>query len=168
MPAFPLQAAASCIAGSPLSYEDIRYVAVGQFSLTGQLHPSFSYEGHVHWSRASLRADASLDAKRAVKFKGSFVAVDPMRTFRDIVLVLQQNAFFSMRLNPATNLYVDGPEDGVTVTACGVTWTIATTNRAEETSLSDPAAKAFFSLMHALRDTIFSERWMSPSPTPSP
>lgn len=110
--AFPLQAAASCVTGSALSHEDIRHVAVGQFSLTGQLHPSFSYQGHLRWVRGSLRANVSLDAKRAVKFKGSFVAVDQMNTFRDIVTVLQKHAFFNMRLNPTTHRYIDGPEDG--------------------------------------------------------
>lgn len=89
-----------------------------------------------------------------------------MRTFGDVVAVLQQHHFFDVRLNPAKGLYIDGPEDQVTVVRCGLTTMLGTIPRGGEVELGDDQSKAFFKLEDGLRSAIFSENWIVPSPAP--
>lgn len=165
----PISASASCVAGAPPAYEDIRYVDVSQSSLTGPLHPWFKYEALLVPAHGSVpaRADVSLSAKRAVKFLGDFEAAAPLRTFADVVSVLKADDFFAMQLTPTTEGYIDGPEDSVTVDRCGITWGLGTTGSGGFVMLNDTQGRAFFKLEDDLRNAIFSAQWIRSTPRPA-
>jgi hypothetical protein len=154
----PISAPASCGAGAPPAYEDIRYVDVSQSSLTGLLHPWFEYEALLVPAHGSVqaRANASLSAKRAVKLVGHFEAATPLRTFADVVGVLKADNFFAVQLTPTTEGYIDGPEDSVTVVRCGITWGLGTIGSGGFVMLNDTQGRAFFKLEDDLRNAIFS------------
>jgi hypothetical protein len=164
----PAGALASCYPGSLPSYDEIQYVSVQQFALTGVRHPSFVFEAKYVPARENLPAHAfaSLDAKRAVPFTGKFSAVDPVTTFENVVGVLRAASFFGMRMNPAAHLYIDGPEDSVTVVACGITWSLGTASEGGEVELQDAQGRAFFELEDDLRSAIFSGNWTLATPSP--
>ncbi len=111
---------------------------------------------------------ATLNATRAVKRIGNFVAVDAQRGFRDVVATLERDRFFELRLRPAPqNIgYIDGPEDAITVVRCGVTTTLGTIASGGQVQLDDVQGNAFRSLEGDLRVTIFSEAWVTPTPAP--
>jgi hypothetical protein len=111
---------------------------------------------------------ATLNATRAVKLIGNFVAVDAQRGFRDVVATLERDRFFELRLRPAPpNIgYIDGPEDAITVVRCGVTTTLGTIASGGQVQLDDVQGNAFRSLEGDLRATIFSEAWVTPTPAP--
>lgn len=158
----PLEARASCDTGAPPVYEDVTYIKVSQFALVGQQHPWYTYEA-VYYS-AGRHANVSLGAHRAVGMMGSFVSTAPLDSFRNIVQVLKRDGFFAMRLQPAAALYLDGPEDSVTVTRCGVTTTLSSVTSSQELRLDDAQGKAFFALLADLRSTILRQKWKTPSP----
>jgi hypothetical protein len=164
----PMQTLGACVAGSPHSYDDIRYVYVRQYSLTGILWPSYEYEAAYFPARDThtARASVSLSARRAVPFRGNLVAVDPLGNFARVVQVLRSASFFDMRLTPATHLYIDGPEDAITVVACGITWTLGLAGEGGEVNLDDSLGHRYFKLLEDLRATIFSAKWMEPTPPP--
>jgi hypothetical protein len=162
-----LPALASCDAGGLLSYGDVTYVKVVQDSLVGQQHPSYTYEGaYYRFGQNGPHANVSLDARRATKIRGTFVAVKPMAAFTAIVAVLRGDDFFKMRLRPTKALYLDGPEDSVTVSACGMTTTLSTNPDlgGDEMDLNDAQAEAFFRLEADLRSAIFAQQWEAPPP----
>lgn len=161
-----LAARASCDTGALPAYEDITYVKVAQYSLVGQQYPWYTYEAAYY--NGQPHAAVSLDAHRAVGMKGSFVPAAPVDSFNNVVHVLEKDRFFAMRLRPAVTLYVDGPEDSVTVARCGVTTTLSSVPSSEELNLDDPQGKAFFALLADLRTTIFGQKWKTPPPTSLP
>ena len=159
----PLGARASCDTGAPPAYEDITYVKVAQFALVGQQHPRYIVE--AAYFDVARHFDVSMDARQAVGITGSFVAVAPLDAFQNIVRVLKQSNFFAMRLHPTTALHLDGPEDSVTVTRCGVSTTLATTAPAAELNLEDAQGESLFVLLADLRAAIFAQKWTTPPPT---
>lgn len=166
----PAGVSASCAPNAPPSYDDITYVKITQYALVGQAYPWYTYESILYRpARPSQeRADVSLVARHATKFAGTFVAVDPIRVFSNIVGVLKRDRFFDMRLNPAKVLYLDGPEDEITVALCGIDWTLGTTPRGAEVDLSDAQGQAFFALESDLRDSIFANGQWTTHPPPPP
>ncbi len=158
----PLTARASCDTGAPPAYRDITYVKVEQFSLVGQQHPWYTYT--AAYFTAGRRADVSLDAHRAVGITGSFVSTSPLDSFKNVVHVLKTARFFAMRLHPTSRLYLDGPEDSITATRCGVSTVLTTAPPSEEPNLDDAQGKAFFALLKDLRTAIFSRKWTAPPP----
>jgi hypothetical protein len=102
-----------------------------------------------------------------VKLRGDFVAADPQRSFGDVLAVLERDHFFEMRLSPAKVLYIDGPEDVVTVSRCGVTTSLSSIARAGELDLEGAQAKEFFNLLGDLRDAIFEAQWTPSTPSPA-
>ena len=165
----PAPVMANCGSGGALTYSDVTYVDVRQYSLVGVLHPYFEFEATAIPQTASFkgRVAASLNARRAVPYFGSFVAADPQHAFDDVVGVLERNHFFEMGLTAPYCCYLDGPEDAVTVVRCGVKTTLATVSEGGEVRLDDAAAKAFFRLEDELRKTIFAEKWTLPTPDPA-
>lgn len=153
------------------SYQDIRYAKIVQYSLTGTGWPRYAYEAVTYPQIGAVagRTVVTLSAKRAVKLHGGFVAADPQRSFSDVLAVLERDRFFEMRLSPTKVRYIDAPEDVVTVVRCGVTTSLGTIAQGgAEVGLDDAQGKAFFSLENDLRNAIFSENWMRPSPSPIP
>lgn len=142
---------------------------IAQGSLTGADWPRYSYEAVTYPQRGAYagRTDVTLSAKRAVKLHGDFVAADPQRSFAGVLAVLERDRFFEMRLSPTKVMYIDGPEDVVTVVRCGVTMTLGTIPLGGEVALNDAQAKAFFSLESDLRNAIFSEEWTRATPPPA-
>lgn len=161
----PLPANGACTSGSPPSYEDVTYVKVAQYSLVGQQWPSYTYEGaYYRFGQHGPHASVTLEARRAAKIRGTYVAVDPMRSFAAIVAVLEKDDFFTLRLQPTKSLYIDGPEDAITVSRCGVTETLGTAAGSDEMDLQDAQAKVFFAVESDLRGAIFSQQWEAPRP----
>lgn len=158
----------SCVGGAAPSYDDIRYVDVRQFSLVSGEHPWYEYQATFFPpdAQGKVRAIVTLASKQGVALVGNYVAVEPIATFERTIAALKAASFFDMRLSPARLLYVDGPEDGVSVVACGIGWTLGTINRGYEIELNDSNARRFFILLDALRKTIFSAPWTKPSPAP--
>lgn len=92
------------------------------------------------------------------------MAVNPMLAFSAVVAVLKNDRFFELRLQPTKRFYLDGPEDAITVSRCGVTETLGTIAGFDEMDLNDTQAKAFFALEADLRSAIFAQRWEAPPP----
>jgi hypothetical protein len=163
----PVPVMAECAPGGIPSYRDITYVYVRQYSLVGIRHPYFEFEATAIPQRPGFkgRTEASLNAKRAVPYRGSFVAVDPQRAFDHALAVLEQKHFYDMHLTPGC-CYIDGPEDVVTVVRCGVKTSLATISEGGQLRLDDAAGKAFFQLEDELLKTIFLEKWTMPTPAP--
>jgi hypothetical protein len=158
----PATAYAACGSTAALTYDDVTYVRFTQFALVGQTHPWFTYESTFYRDTPTrgTYASATVDAKRATKFIGVYAAVDALATSEAILHVLQHHAFFQLRLSTTNKLYLDGPEDSITVVRCGVTTTLSTTPYGSEIDLSDANAKAFFDLESDLRDSIFVQKWV--------
>jgi hypothetical protein len=164
----PVPVMADCSPGGTPSYRDITYVYVRQYSLVGILHPYFEFEATAIPQNSGFkgRTQASLNAKHAVPYRGSFVAVDPQRAFDHAVAVLDQEHFYALHLTPHC-CYLDGPEDVVTVVRCGVKTSLATISEGGQVRLDDAAGKAFLQLEDDLRKAIFLEKWAMPTPAPS-
>jgi hypothetical protein len=156
---------ASCQSGTLPGAGDIRYVLVSQFELPNSNHPSYKYQAELHDARAGhpLVADVRLRGVENVPKIGDFAAGKPSALFRDVVAVLQTRSFFGMRLTPAPATYLDGPEDSISVGACGMKWTLSTVATSQEFDLSDQNATRFFALEDALRTTIFAAEWIPAS-----
>jgi hypothetical protein len=164
----PAPAVANCAAGATPSYQDITYVNVRLYSLVGATHPRFEFKGRDLPPQGSFKgfAQSSLNARRAVPFAGSFVAVNPHQAFGAVVTVLEQNHFFDMRMTAPTCCIIDGPEDVVTAIRCGVTTTLSTASEGGTADLEDAQGRAFLQLENDLRATIFAQKWATPAPTP--
>ncbi len=160
----PLAARASCDTAAPPAYEDITYIKVSQYALVGQQHPWYTYEAAYYI--AGHHANVSLNAHRAVGIIGSFVSTKPLDSFKNVVQALERDRSFAMRLRPAASLYLDGPEDSVTVSRCGVTTTLSSVTSSQELNLDDAQGKAFFALLSDLRETIFRQKWETPPRQP--
>ncbi len=131
---------------------------VAQYSLVGQALPWYTFEA-VYYP-AGLKAQVTLDARRATSIRGTYDAAKPLGAYTAVMGVLKRHDFFEMRLSPATNLYLDGPEDQISVVRCGVTTTLGTvTAGMQEIDLDDARAKAFFALEKDLRGVIFAQQW---------
>lgn len=163
----PVTVFGTCVGGAVPSYDDIRYVDVRQFSLSRD-RPWYEYQATFFPSdaRGNARAIVTLTGKQGVALVGNYVAVEPIATFDQTIAALKAASFFDMRLSPARVLYIDGPEDGVSVVACGIGWTLGTANRGYEIDLNDSNARRFFTLLDDLRKTIFSAPWTKPLPPP--
>ena len=163
----PMAAPASCVQGAPPAYRDITYISVEQSSLVDKMHPKYSFTGTLYpTGPKGLHADAWLTAKHGTRLRGYFVAADQLGTFQRLLGILRRDRFFELRLTPIPPVYLDGPEDGIIVSWCGVTTTLGTASYAGEVSLSDVAAQRFFHLEDDLRHAIFAERWITPTPQP--
>ncbi|MDQ6933664.1 MAG: hypothetical protein M3160_10910, partial [Candidatus Eremiobacteraeota bacterium] len=149
--------------------EDVTYIKITQYALVGLAHPSFTFEAVLYKNIPAVgtHANAFLDARAATKFRGKYKAVEPLKTFYDVLSVLKRDRFFDARMHPATALYLDGPEDEITVASCGVATTIGTVGNGTEVNLDDAQAHAFFDLESDLRTRIFSIQWAEQKPTPS-
>lgn len=157
---FAAAARASCDTGAPPKYRDITYVKVAQAALVGMQHPWYTYEAAYYG--IAHRASVSLDAHRGIRLAGSFVSASPLASFESIVQVLKKDRFFALRLHPARALYIDGPEDSVTVVRCGVTTTLSSVPLSEEVNLGDAQAKTFGALLDDLRAAILKQNWETP------
>jgi hypothetical protein len=130
------------------------------FSIVGQLHPWFTFEG---WSVGdSDRSSATLVAKRATKFRGQWEAIDPKATFRNVVHVLKRDNFFEMRLHQSVAYHLDGPEDEIVVGRCGVETILTTLPSGGDPELADGQGKALFQLERDLQDAVFAQQWRIP------
>ena len=158
--AMPHVAKASCDTSAPPSYDDVGYVRISIYSLVGQLHPWFTYEG---WSAGeSDHFPATLVARRATKFRGQWQAGDSKASFRAVVDVLKRNNFFEMRLHQSAAYYLDGPEDEIVVGRCGVETILTTLPPGGLSDLDDSQGKALFRLERDLQDTVFAQQWGMP------
>jgi len=161
-------ASASCDSGAPPSYDDVSYIRIAIYSLVGQLHPWFTYEGSFERSLGALgdpnrdHADVTLVARRATKFSGQFEADDPISSFRGLVDVLSRDDFFNMRLHRASGYYLDGPEDEILVARCGVETILTTLPYGSAADLDDNQGRALFRLERDLQDAVFAQKWRTP------
>ncbi len=164
----PAPATANCLAGGTPSYQDITYIRVTQYSLVGILHPRYEFEaiGVPPAGSRPARVTASLSARRAVPFFGNYVAMNPKQGFDDVAAVLERNRFLDMRMTAAKCCVIDGPEDSITVIRCNVTTTLAAVSQGGAANLEDAQGKAFLRLEDQLRQTIFAEKWVTPTPGP--
>ena len=160
--AVPHLANASCDSGASPSYDDVGYVRISIYSLVGQFHPWFTYEGSSTFFQGSDRSSATLIAKRATKFSGQWEAVDPKLNFRNVVGVLKRDNFFEMRLHQSANYYLDGPEDEIIAGRCGVETIVTTLPPGGHADLDDSQGKALFRLERDLQDTVFAQQWRIP------
>jgi hypothetical protein len=170
LPAFAGTAAASCLPGATPSYDDIRYVAVQQYSLTAQ-RPRYAYEARYTPSGSGTPpyAFATLKATRNVPITGDFVAAKPAAVYASSIAILRSAQFFDIRLStPAAgqSRYIDGPEDTVTVVACGIRWALGTANTGDSIDIGNAQARQFFKLENDLRAAIFSSQWVRQTRTP--
>jgi hypothetical protein len=158
---FASPALAACVHGTPPSYDDIRYVSVVQSEFPNGGWPDYKFEASYFPIRSTNaeHATARLTAKRNVPRTGVFVASDPIASFRNAVAVLKAASFFDMRLAPAIGGYIDGPEDTVTVAACGIRWSLGTIVQPGQVAQDDDNGRRFFTLESELRKTIFADAW---------
>ena len=151
---------ASCDAGAPPSYDDVTYVSFAQFSLVEQSYPSFKFEATLNKNaRGGPTADYRLDARNIAKFHGNYGAANSAKSFYDVLAILRAHHFFAMRFHTPNAYYLDGPEDAIAVSRCGVTTTIATTPYGAEVDLDDIQGRAFVKLESDLRNAIVSDQW---------
>ena len=156
------------MAGGTSSYQDITYIRVRQYSLVGILHPRYEFEaiGVPAAGSRPARVTASLSAHRAVPYFGNFVAMNSKQGFDDVAAVLERSRFFDMRMTAAKCCVIDGPEDSITVIRCNVTTTLATASEGGSANLDDAQGKAFLQLEDRLRQTIFTKKWATSTPSP--
>jgi hypothetical protein len=86
-------ASASCDDRSSPSYDDISYIKFSEYSLVGQLHPWFTFEGTAYRQSDKPRVIATLNRRRATTFIGTYQALTPDQAFRSVVEVLRNLDF---------------------------------------------------------------------------
>jgi len=158
----PHVANASCDNGAPPSYDDVNYVRVAIYSLVGQLHPWFTYEGWSTHVGDSDHSTATLVAHRATRFRGQWEAVDSKSSFQNVIDILKRNSFFEMRLHQSNASHLDGPEDEILVGHCGVETMLTTLPSGGNPDLNDNQGQALFHLERDLQDSIFAQQWRLP------
>ena len=160
--AAPGVANASCDTGARPSYDEVSYVRISIYSLVGQLHPWFTYEGWSTRIGGSDRSAATLDAKRATRFTGQWEALDPKSSFSNVVDVLKRDSFFAMRLHQSDYYHLDGPEDEIVAGHCGVETILTTLGSGRNSDLNDDQGRALFWFERDLQDAVFAQQWRYP------
>ncbi len=173
----PATASASCEPGSRLEASDIVGIEVlrdefprangTQYRL--DVHENARYDQVVrkllYITTATLRTNSAQPLPR-----GSYVLDgDGTALLAKLANEIEREDFFSMRLTPTEQMYIDGPIYSVIVTRCGVRTAITTIPEPQWLSLGDVNGRRFFALVDRLTQLISRERWIRvPDPMPSP
>lgn len=184
--ALPVAAYASCESGGTPAYSDVVGVTAYRYSfLQARPAPNFQlYVGRVDWGGnlpSSPRFQATLKAiKSAPLARGTYRAADAESAFKSVVAILQKYDFFSLRLTPAKSPYLDGPDDFVAASRCGVLYSVGPGNPVDGNrfdvtgrwiDFNDPQYARFKAMLDELRGLAFSMTWVvqpleSASPSP--
>lgn len=173
----PTAASASCEPGSRLEASDIVGIEVLRdtfpvsigFQYRLDVHENAHYDQVVrkllYVTTATLRVRSTgLLPRGSYVFDGNGAAL-----LAKLADELQSEDFFSMRLTPTEQMYIDGPIYSVVVTRCGVRTALTTVPEPQWLSLHDANGRRFFALVDRLTQIISRERWTRvPDPTPSP
>jgi hypothetical protein len=185
---FPLCAVASCESGGTASYADVTAVTVYRYLLLQALPaPNFKvYVGrndHGDISEppprpALFEAELQVIRKTGKLTRGLYSVGDGERLFKNVVAILQKYDFFSMHLTPAKGLHLDGPDDFVAASRCGVLYSVGSGQPADrnalgsmfrEVDLSDPQYQRFTAMRDELQAAALSAAWRPlPAETPTP
>jgi hypothetical protein len=118
----PICARAGCGPGETPTYQDIQFVEVKRYALVGSQHPRFTATFDQRYSGPAKRdlVYAMLYSGSKMPIAGTFV-LDNAATLAPLQRVLEKDRFYQLKLTPtSTHMYLDGPEDSIKVTRCGV------------------------------------------------
>jgi hypothetical protein len=165
----PSVAIAGCAPGETPSYADVDGITVHRYRLVGNW-PRFDahFTLHYNYFKHDWVFDATLDAQLGLPIAGKF-SESSAQTFEVLRALLQAHDFYALRLTPGPALYLDAPEDFVSVTRCGVTTTLGFDFVPEFYIPDNGQLKALGALLDDLQSAILQLPWTpSPSPSPSP
>jgi hypothetical protein len=161
----PSTAIAGCAPGETPSYADIDGVAVRRYALVGTW-PRFDAHFNLVYYKDAQVVVGTLDAQWGLPVRGT-LSESSGQTFDALRAVLQDHDFYRLRLTPERTIYLDGPEDVVSVSRCGVTTTLGFFVQREFVNQDNGQIKALVALLDDLQRVIGQLPW-TPSPSPSP
>ncbi|MGC8485836.1 MAG: hypothetical protein ACP5O6_09415 [Candidatus Baltobacteraceae bacterium] len=146
---------ANCAIGGARRYRDISGISVRRTGLTDIGDPKYRFS-------VDKNGFVAFDGAEKTPIVGNYDGRDGRQLLLRLVAILRNRSFFEMSLRTSRKIYIDGPEDSISVLRCGVVTTISTVGSrsvAFEAALHGERMRRFFALLRALEAPIFAWPW---------